>query len=75
MATHGDYNGWCRVFGIPLESKDCPECQEAEATQHRMEDELRFASGLPEPGWEESDEAFAEEVKHEMAVDRDAGRA
>jgi hypothetical protein len=26
MSGHGAYNGWCRVEGIPLKAKDCPEC-------------------------------------------------
>lgn len=30
---HGEVNGWCRVVGIPLKAKDCPECQVVMAAQ------------------------------------------
>lgn len=30
-SKHGDYNGWCRVQGIPVKAKDCPDCVAVEA--------------------------------------------
>lgn len=30
MPRHGDYNGWCRVQGIPNRSDECVECLRAD---------------------------------------------
>ena len=37
LRTHGAYNGWCRVNGIPLKAADCPDCREADLAAALLE--------------------------------------